>query len=118
MTDTIGDEPLEPRFAAQMNAFAGALDKILNDEARGEDRNVGFVLMVFPIHGYDGRCNYVSNVCAASRRSHMAHLSPLFSSTCHPGVDMSQPVFTAIGATPRRLSTTNWSIEARNSTTA
>jgi hypothetical protein len=99
MTDTIGDEPLEPRFAAQMNALAGALDKILNDEARGEDRNVGFVLMVFPIHSFDGRCNYVSNGVrgeppfphGSPAATLLVYLPPL-------GVDMSQPVFTAIGA--------------------
>ena len=37
-----------------------------NGEARGDDRKVGFVLLVFPFGSGEGRCNYISN--GASRR--------------------------------------------------
>lgn len=63
MTERIGDAPLDPAVADKMRALAKALDEALNGK-----RNVGvappttgFVLMVFPVNGHEGRCNYVSN---------------------------------------------------------
>jgi hypothetical protein len=64
MTERIGDAPIEPEYRDTMNRCAGALDEAFNGVARGNDRKVGFVLLVFPL-GDDERCNYVSN--AASR---------------------------------------------------
>lgn len=61
MTHTLGDKPIEPKHHDNMNAVAGALDQIFNGEAKGSDRKVGFVLMVFPFGSTDGRCNYISN---------------------------------------------------------
>jgi len=57
---TIGDAPIESRFRRKMNALAATLDEWFNDTARGKDRKVGFVLLVFPF-GEEGRCNYISN---------------------------------------------------------
>jgi hypothetical protein len=66
MSKRLGDGPIDPRFREQMNATAQALDEIFNGKARGADRKVGFVLLVFPFGNQDGRCNYISN--GADRR--------------------------------------------------
>jgi hypothetical protein len=57
----IGDAPIDKEYHAMMNAIAQALDEMLNKEAKGDDRKTGFVLLVFPFEGNDGRCNYISN---------------------------------------------------------
>jgi len=57
----LGDAPIEEQFREQMRAVAGALDSIFNDEAKGPDRKVGFVLLVFEYGDKEGRCNYISN---------------------------------------------------------
>jgi hypothetical protein len=61
----LGDAPIEARFVANMNAVAQVLDETFNGEAKGKDRKVGFVLLVFPFNA-DGlidnaRCNFISN---------------------------------------------------------
>lgn len=62
MTDhTLGDAPIEPQYRDTMNRVAGALDEAFNGVAKGQDRKVGFILLVFPFGANDGRCNYVSN---------------------------------------------------------
>lgn len=66
MADQLGDQPIEPGFAQQMREVANALDIAFNGNARGEDRETGFVLLVFPFGSGDGRCNYISN--GADRR--------------------------------------------------
>lgn len=66
MTHSLGDRPIEPKHHDTMNAVAGALDQMFNGDAKGSDREVGFVLMVFPFGSSDGRCNYISN--GADRR--------------------------------------------------
>ena len=64
--ERLGDQPLQDQYRAQMVAIAGALDEFLNGKARGPDRGVGFVLLVFPYGEKEGRCNYISN--GADRR--------------------------------------------------
>jgi hypothetical protein len=49
-----------------MNTIARVLDEAFNGTAKGNDRKVGFVLLVFPFEGLDGRANYISN--GADRR--------------------------------------------------
>jgi hypothetical protein len=44
-----------------MRALAQGLEKVLNGDAKGDDRKTGFCLMVFPFDGFDGRANYISN---------------------------------------------------------
>jgi hypothetical protein len=65
MTDKperLGDAPIEARHIEQMNALARAIDVHFNGEARGPDRSVGFVLLVFPFGDTaSGRCNFISN---------------------------------------------------------
>jgi hypothetical protein len=66
MTERLGDAPIEAAYIEKMNAVAAALDEIFNLGARGKDREVGFVLLVFPFGEKEGRCNYISN--GADRR--------------------------------------------------
>jgi hypothetical protein len=65
MAEQLGDAPIQPELIKIMNALAGGLDQILNGKAKGTDRKIGFVLMVFPFNelapGGKGRCNYISN---------------------------------------------------------
>ena len=61
MVEQIGDGPIEPRYVDVMKAIAEGLDKVLNGEAHHKDPETGFVLLVFPFHEYQGRCNYISN---------------------------------------------------------
>jgi hypothetical protein len=67
--DQLGDAPIQKQYHQQMVAIASALDDVLNDGARGKDRQTGFVLMVYPFGNLangDARCNYISN--GADRR--------------------------------------------------
>jgi hypothetical protein len=57
----LGDQPIEAAYLETMNEIARALDIFLNGEAKGPARKTGFVLMVFPYNGHDGRCNFISN---------------------------------------------------------
>jgi hypothetical protein len=66
----LGDAPIEERFHTQMTGVAQALDELFNGKIGGPDREIGFVLMVFPFEGFDGRCNYISN--GADRRDIVA----------------------------------------------
>lgn len=67
MTDRLGDGPIQEQYRAKMNAVAQALDQTFNGEAKGADRETGFVLLVFPYGDADGsRCNFISN--GADRR--------------------------------------------------
>ena len=66
MIERLGDQPIEPRLHELMNSIARGLDKVLNGDAMDSERNNGFILLVFPFDGHDGRCNYISN--GADRR--------------------------------------------------
>ena len=57
----LGSGPIEDSYRVQMNAVAKVLDETLNGDARGDQRSVGFVLLVFPFGEREGRCNYISN---------------------------------------------------------
>jgi hypothetical protein len=61
MTESLGDGPIEGQYRATMNAIARALDETFNGDARGKDRQTGFVLLVFPFNDHGGRANYISN---------------------------------------------------------
>ena len=61
MAEQLGDGPIEAAYSAQMQAVAQVLDEVFNGQARGSDRQTGFVLLVFPFGTADGRCNYISN---------------------------------------------------------
>ena len=62
MTDNrIGDAPIEANHHRLINTIGGVLDEVFNGDLKGEDRDVGWVLMVFPLERFDGRCNYISN---------------------------------------------------------
>lgn len=57
----LGDAPIQPEYAVMMRSMAVALNEMFNGEAKGKDRKTGFVLLVFPFEGFDGRCNFISN---------------------------------------------------------
>lgn len=66
MPERLGDQPIEPEYVEKMNALAGAIDQLFNGEKRGNDREVGFILLVFPFGEKEGRANFISN--GADRR--------------------------------------------------
>lgn len=49
----LGDGPIEQKHRELMNALAEGVDEALNGNARGKDRKVGFVLLVFPFDGHE-----------------------------------------------------------------
>ncbi len=59
----LGDGPIDPKLVSMMKAIAGVLDEAFNGDAKGEARQTGFILMVFPFveAKEGGRCNYISN---------------------------------------------------------
>lgn len=57
----LGDGPIEQQLRELMNSLSRGIDAVLNGEAKGKDRKNGFVLLVFPFEGRDGRANYISN---------------------------------------------------------
>lgn len=60
--EMLGDAPIEERYRNEMQALAGAIDRIFNGDTRGPARKTGFVLMVFPFNDVgSGRTNYISN---------------------------------------------------------
>ena len=64
--ERLGDAPIEDAYRQQMNAVAAGLDEFFNDGVKGDAREVGFVLLVFPFGEKEGRCNFISN--GADRR--------------------------------------------------
>jgi hypothetical protein len=56
----LGDAPVEAAYHDKMVAVVQAIDEFFNGEAKAPNKQVGFVLMVFP-YGDAGRCNYMSN---------------------------------------------------------
>lgn len=56
----LGDAPIEAAYREKMTKLAELLDRYFNGELRGEDRKVGFVVMIFNFE-QDGRANYISN---------------------------------------------------------
>jgi hypothetical protein len=58
---TLGDAPVQEQYRAQMIRLAEFLDNEFNYGAKGGDRSVGFVLLMFPFGEKEGRCNYISN---------------------------------------------------------
>lgn len=57
----LGDGPVQQEYVEKMKAISQAIDEVFNGDATGDDRSVGFILMVFPFVGHEGRCNYMSN---------------------------------------------------------
>lgn len=60
-THTLGDAPISPEYHARMNLIARKLDFVLNGEAKGAARKVGFVLIQFEFGSAPSRCNFISN---------------------------------------------------------
>ena len=60
MSKQLGDAPIDPELHKLMNALAHGIDELLNGKPPTTKTN-GFILMVFPFEGHEGRCNYISN---------------------------------------------------------
>lgn len=61
-TNRLGDAPIQQEYVQQMNALVAAIDELFNGETKGDERKVGFVLLVFPFGNEDGQCcNFISN---------------------------------------------------------
>jgi hypothetical protein len=55
-------QPIQAEFHAQMNAIASTLDQLFNGDSKGENRKVGFALLIFKTGTDDDRrANYISN---------------------------------------------------------
>jgi hypothetical protein len=61
MTERLGDAPIQEEYRERMNIVARALDEVFNGELKGQDRKIGFVLLVFNYNETQGRCNFISN---------------------------------------------------------
>jgi hypothetical protein len=62
MAERLGDAPIEPEYRQKMQAIAETLNAVFNGAVKGQDRKVGFVLLVFPFgEAVEGRCNFISN---------------------------------------------------------
>jgi hypothetical protein len=62
MKPTLGDAPIEEKYREDMGKVARLVDEIFNGPRnRAKPREIGFILMVFPFEGHEGRCNYMSN---------------------------------------------------------
>ena len=68
--NTLGDAPIEEKHYALMNELARRLDELFNPDTKGQARETGFVLLVFPFGDTEGRCNFISN--GADRRDIVA----------------------------------------------
>lgn len=67
MTERLGNGPIQNQYRALMNVIAHGLNEAFNGEKKGNNRETGFVLLVFPFGDADGsRCNFISN--GADRR--------------------------------------------------
>jgi hypothetical protein len=61
MVERLGDKPIEEAHRERMNNLARFLDKFWNGDDEGDDKKVGFCLMVFNFGDGPGRANYISN---------------------------------------------------------
>lgn len=61
MVERLGDGPIEEQYRNRMRELAYYLDELFNGDAKGDEREVAFVLLVAPFGPAEGRCNYISN---------------------------------------------------------
>lgn len=61
MAELLGDAPVQPEYVEAMTRVSHVIDEFFNGGAKGDDKKVGFVLMVFPFEDHGGRTNYMSN---------------------------------------------------------
>lgn len=61
------DDVIEPKHREHMTAVAQVIDELFNGKLKHPNKNVGFVLLLFPYGDADkGKANYISN--GASRQ--------------------------------------------------
>jgi hypothetical protein len=61
MKNQLGDGPIQADYREKMNAAMAIIDDLMNDGAKGSNRSVGIVMLMFPFGSGDGRCNFISN---------------------------------------------------------
>lgn len=60
--ERLGDAPIEPEYLEKMNKLARAIDVWFNGDKRGNDRETGFILLIYKFGDVEeGRCNFISN---------------------------------------------------------
>lgn len=64
--EKLGDGPIEEQYRKRMSELASFLDMEFNGNDKGNDRQIGFVLLVFKFGEGPGRTNFISN--GADRR--------------------------------------------------
>lgn len=68
----MSDDKVSEAYRQQMHAIAETLDEFLNPGLQGDDRKIGFAVLIFPFgETHDGRVNWISN---AANRQDMAAL--------------------------------------------
>ena len=58
------DEPISAEYVAKMHGIMGVIDEVFNETAKGAERKIGVILLVFPMNDENatGQCvNYMSN---------------------------------------------------------
>jgi hypothetical protein len=85
---------IDPAYREKMKAMAMAVDEFFNGDKRGNDREVGFCLLVFPFAGLGDpgqeRINYISNADRANMITAMKELIGRFEGRDHDPVKTKQ----------------------------
>lgn len=55
------DDEIERAYREKMNRIMTVLDQAFNGDAKGVNRDVGLILLMFPFGEKEGCCNYISN---------------------------------------------------------
>lgn len=63
MANELGDAPVSAEYRDMLNKVMAAVDQSFNGTARGKDRKVGIVMLLFPYGEVDdnARVNFISN---------------------------------------------------------
>ncbi|QIG50553.1 hypothetical protein G5V57_24180 [Nordella sp. HKS 07] len=61
----MADDPVSPEYLERLNELARFLDKSLNGEVPGKQRQIGFALLIFEFDK-PARVNYISNADRAT----------------------------------------------------
>ena len=63
MANELGDLPITSEYKDMLTAVMTAVDRTFNGTAKGKDRKVGIVMLIFPYgeQKEGARCNFISN---------------------------------------------------------
>lgn len=57
----LGNQAVQAKYKVMMTEIVRGIDQIFNGDKKGDARETGFVLLVFPYGDREGRTNYMSN---------------------------------------------------------